>query len=157
MRILQKRSGILRVFIGRYWNKKESRKSQGYRRISLGKDPHRSSFLLGLSWFYRRFIRDHAKLAKPLTALLRGEEGRGRISKNASNRTLIYLYVNAREAFNKLKQTLASEEVMLAYPDYSKEFQLTTDASDYAIGAVLAREDKPIMFISRTLSKAEES
>jgi len=46
---------------------------------------------------------------------------------------------------------------MLAYPDYSKEFQLTTDASDYAIGAVLAQEDKPIIFISRTLSKAEES
>jgi len=45
--------------------------------------------------------------------------------------------------FNKLKQTLASEQVMLAYPDYSKEFQLTTDASDYAIGAVLAQADKP--------------
>jgi len=64
---------------------------------------------------------------------------------------------NAREAFNKLKQTLAFDEVMLAYPDYSKEFQLTTDPSDYAIGAVLAQEDKPKMFISRTLSKAEES
>jgi len=59
---------------------------------------------LGLSGFYRRFIRDFAKLAKPLTALLRGEEGRGRISKNASNRTPIYLDENAREAFNKLKK-----------------------------------------------------
>ncbi|GBO99878.1 Retrovirus-related Pol polyprotein from transposon gypsy [Eumeta japonica] len=45
---------------------------------------------------------------------------------------------------------------MLHYPDFTKEFQLTTDASEYALGAVLAQNDRPIMFISRTLSKAEE-
>jgi len=45
---------------------------------------------------------------------------------------------------------------MVIHPDFKKEFQLTTDASDYAIGAVLSQKDRPIMFISRTLSKSEE-
>ncbi|XP_075151143.1 uncharacterized protein LOC142225255 [Haematobia irritans] len=39
---------------------------------------------LGMSGFYRRFIKDYAKLAKPLTVLLRGEEGQ--MSKNMSSK-----------------------------------------------------------------------
>lgn len=46
---------------------------------------------------------------------------------------------------------------MLAYPNFNKEFSLTTDASNFALGAVLSQEDKPIIFISRTLSKTEEN
>jgi len=45
---------------------------------------------------------------------------------------------------------------MLIHPDFKKELQLTTDASNYAIGALLSQEDRPIMCISRTPSKAEE-
>ena len=46
---------------------------------------------------------------------------------------------------------------MLAYPNLNKEFELNTDASNYVIGAVLSLEDRPITFISRTLSKSEEN
>ncbi|XP_055619049.1 uncharacterized protein LOC129764211 [Toxorhynchites rutilus septentrionalis] len=49
---------------------------------------------------------------------------------------------------------------ILIYPDYNKPFILTTDASDFAIGAVLSQgdvgKDKPIHFASRTLSVTEE-
>lgn len=109
---------------------------------------------LGMSGFYRRFIRDYAKLAKPLTALLRGEEGRK--SKHTSAKTLISLGPDAKEAFNKIKASLTSSEVMLQYPDYKKDFHLITDASNYALGAVLEQDKKPIIFLSRTLNKAEE-
>lgn len=109
---------------------------------------------LGMSGFYRRFIRDYAKLAKPLTALLRGKEGR--MSKKVSAKIPITLNPAAIEAFEKIKDTLASSEVMLQYPDYQKDFHLTTDASNYALGAVLEQDNKPIIFISRTLTKAEE-
>lgn len=110
---------------------------------------------LGLASYYRRFIRDFAKLAKPLTSLLRGENGRA--SKNISKRTKIELDKEALDAFSKIRRTLASQDVILSYPNFSKEFQLTTDASNYAIGAVLEQDSRPITFISRTLTKTEEN
>lgn len=109
---------------------------------------------LGLSGYYRRFIRDYAKVAKPLSALLRGENGR--TSKTKSSKTEIHLDNEALEAFQKLKNSLTSTDLILMYPDFGKVFQLTTDASQFAIGAVLSQDDRPITFISRTLSKAEE-
>ncbi|GBP06331.1 Retrovirus-related Pol polyprotein from transposon opus [Eumeta japonica] len=101
-----------------------------------------------------RFVKDYAKLAKPLTQILRGEEGR--ISKNKSARNYITLNDEAVEAFVKLKNTLASQDIVLAYPDFSKDLELTTDASNFALGAVLSQNNRPIAFISRTLNKAEE-
>lgn len=109
---------------------------------------------LGLAGYYRRFIRDYAKLASPLTSLLRNEKGR--VSKNVSSKVKIDLDNNALEAFSKIKKSLTSRDVMLSFPDFDKEFELTTDASQYAIGAVLAQDGKPITFLSRTLSKTEE-
>lgn len=55
-----------------------------------------------------------------------------------------------------LKEILASEDVTLTYPDFSKSFDLITDASSHAIGAVLSQDGKPITMISRTLSGSEE-
>lgn len=109
---------------------------------------------LGLSGYYRRFVQDYAKIAKPLTTLLRGEEGR--ISKKQSAKIPINLNTEALEAFRKLKNSLISKDTLLSYPNYNECFELTTDASNYAIGAVLSQKDKPISFISRTLNKAEE-
>lgn len=49
---------------------------------------------------------------------------------------------------------------ILIHPDFGKEFILTTDASDYAIGAALPQgtlgKDGPIVFASKTLNKTEE-
>lgn len=107
-----------------------------------------------MSGYYRRFIKDFSKLAKPLTSLLRGEGGR--TSKNKSAKLEIHLDEEAKESFIKIKNSLTSEDVVLAYPDFSKDFELVTDASNFAIGAVLSQDDRPISFISRTLSRAEE-
>jgi hypothetical protein len=110
---------------------------------------------LGLSGYYRRFIYDYAKLAKPLTSLLRGEDGR--VSKSISKNKIINLTQDAIEAFEKIKNSLISKEVILSHPNFEESFELTTDASDYAIGAVLSQNDRPITFLSRTLNKTEES
>lgn len=62
----------------------------------------------------------------------------------------------AVEAFETIK-TLLQEQIELCQPDYSKPFELTIDASNYAIGAELSQNRRPITFISRTLSKTEQN
>ena len=115
---------------------------------------------LGLSGYYRRFVKDYAKIAKPLTKLLRGEDGHRQISKNQSKNTSIELDEQALNSFNILKEILSSNDI-LAFPDFEKPFILTTDASDKALGAVLSQQfhdgERPITFISRTLSRTEEN
>lgn len=102
---------------------------------------------LGILGYYRKFIRDFARIVKPLTSQLRKGE------KITHNKEFI-------ETFNRCKKLLTTSHI-LQYPDFSKPFVLTTDASNYAIGAVLSQgpigKDKPIAFASRTLAKAEEN
>ena len=65
-----------------------------------------------------------------------------------------------QNAFDTLKEKLITAPV-LKYPDFAQEFLLTTDASDYAIGAVLSQgtvgQDRPIAYASRVLSQAEQN
>ena len=63
-------------------------------------------------------------------------------------------------AFRTLKQRLMSKTI-LQYPDFSREFILTTDASNEGAGAVLSRgvigKDLPVAFASRSFNKAEKN
>ena len=100
---------------------------------------------LGLASYYRRFIKDFSTIAKPLHRLT--EKGR-----------LFTWTTECANAFAELKQRLITAPV-LAFPDYTKQFILDTDASQEGIGAVLSQEcngqEKVIAYASRTLSKAE--
>lgn len=58
------------------------------------------------------------------------------------------------DAFRKMKKVLA-KEVLLAYPDFSKPFEIHTDASHTQLGAVISQEGKPIAFYSRKLNPAQ--
>jgi hypothetical protein len=113
---------------------------------------------LGLASYYRRFIRNFAHIAKPLTNLTRGENAQ--VSANKSKNVKIELKETELKAFKELKDLLSSSEI-LAFPDFEKPFILTTDASDHAIGAVLSQgqigKDRPITYISRSLNKSEEN
>jgi len=98
-----------------------------------------SSFL-GLTGYYRKFVRNYAKIAKPLTKCLEGQNGK--VSKKASRKTLIQFDDSAVRDFNELNENLIAQ-VELVQPDL-------------AIGAVLSQEGKPITFISKTLTKTEQ-
>uniref|UniRef100_A0A0A1WWW7 RNA-directed DNA polymerase n=1 Tax=Zeugodacus cucurbitae TaxID=28588 RepID=A0A0A1WWW7_ZEUCU len=108
---------------------------------------------LGLASYYRCFIKDFASIARPLTEILKGENGL--VSKHKSRRVLIDFSEAQRNAFERLRNILASEDVILMYPDFKKPFDLTTDASANGIGAVLSQNGKPITMISRTLKDRE--
>jgi len=108
---------------------------------------------LGLSSYYRCFIRNYATIAKPLTELLKGDNGK--VSAHMSRKVQISLTAKQLETFDRLKNILMSEEVMLRYPNFKKCFDLTTDASGHGLGAVLSQEGRPITMISRTLRDKE--
>lgn len=100
---------------------------------------------LGLVGYYRRFIENFSKLTKPLTRLLKKDNP--------------FIWTNEQqESFDTLRKLLISPQI-LKYPDFSKEFVLTTDASNFAIGAILSQgeigKDLPIAYASRTLNSAE--
>ncbi|KAL1199582.1 putative mitochondrial protein [Cardamine amara subsp. amara] len=100
---------------------------------------------LGHAGFYRRFIKDFSKIVRPLTQLLCKE-----IKFEFDNACL--------EAFHTIKGALISAPNVQP-PDWSLPFEVMTDASDYAVGAVLGqRKDKKlhvIYYASRTLDEAQ--
>jgi hypothetical protein len=80
---------------------------------------------LGLCSYYRIFIPNFRKIAKPFTELL---------NKNAPSEW----NQRTEEPFVSLKEILTTEP-LLQYPDFSKPFVLTTDASNEALGAILSQ------------------
>ena len=56
-----------------------------------------------------------------------------------------------QQAFKDMKKIIASE-TLLAYPNFSKPFEIYTDASHTQLGAVVSQEGKPIAFCSRKLT-----
>lgn len=105
---------------------------------------------LGLTNYYRRFVRGYAEMAAPLNALT---------SKAANHADNFIWSPKCEVAFVLLKQALTTAPV-LAFPDYSRPFELYTDASRVAIGAVLSQRDNEhrehvVAYASRKLDKAE--
>ncbi|XP_021731029.1 uncharacterized protein LOC110697659 [Chenopodium quinoa] len=78
---------------------------------------------LGHAGFYRRFIQDFSKIAKPLTQLL---------LKDAT-----FEFTDAcMESFNRIKEALITAPIIQP-PDWDLPFEIMCDASDYAVGVVL--------------------
>ena len=95
---------------------------------------------LGLSGYYRKFIKGYSQIAQPLFNLLKTDAK--------------YIWeTNQDKAFENLKSILVNKPI-LQYPDFKKTFIVTCDAvlSQGKIGT-----DLPISFASRTLNKAEKN
>ena len=109
------------------------------------KSVHDVRSFLGLASYYRRFVRGFSEIARPLTELTRaGAEWKWSTSQHT--------------AFNRLKLALTTAPVLML-PDFGKQFVVTTDASDAAVGAILEQDFgnglPPIAFASRKLNNAE--
>ena len=122
-------------------------KLQSVRQFPVPQDVDSLRRFLGLAGYYRDFVPGFADIVQPLNDLTR--------KGVPYNWTVLCV-----ESFEKVKLLLLGAPV-LAYPDFQKEFVLTTDASDIGLGAILSQSvdgrDKPIHYASRPLSKAEKN
>lgn len=102
--------------------------------------------MLGTASYYRKYIKNFAKLAAPLTALL--------------HKGVKFIWSeDCQDAFEMIKSHLISAPV-LAFPIEDGDFRLDTDASDLGLGAVLSQlqngEEKVIAYASKTLSPSQQ-
>jgi hypothetical protein len=103
---------------------------------------------LGFANFYRRFIESFGHLARPLHALTRKDQP--------------WLWQKEQqEAFDELKKRFCTAPV-LTRPDTAKPFILETDASDYAVGAILSQKNEddewhPTAYFSKSFTEAERN
>nr|GEX56560.1 reverse transcriptase domain-containing protein [Tanacetum cinerariifolium] len=100
---------------------------------------------LGHTGFYRGFIHDFSKIARPMTHLLEKE-------------TPFVFSKDSVDVFETLKKNL-TEVSILVVPDWNLPFKLMCDASDFVIGAVLGQRKtkhfQPIHYASKTMTEAQ--
>jgi hypothetical protein len=104
---------------------------------------HQVRSFLGMAGYYRRFIPDFSRIAKPITELLK-------------NHVKFVWSLECDKAFEKLKKLLTTSPV-LAQPDIAKPFDVYCDASGIGIGCVLMQEGRVIAYASRQLKHHEEN
>jgi hypothetical protein len=92
----------------------------------------------------------------PLTSLV-GECGQTKTTKAKGTKKVPWHWdedeVHQRE-FDPIKATIA-KDVVLAYPDFDKVFEIYTDASSKQLGAVITQDNRPIVFFSWKLSDTQ--
>ena len=102
---------------------------------------------MGHAGFYRRFIKDFSKISRPLCRLL---------EKDAK----FDFDESCKSAFKEIKSRLVSTPIMLT-PDWSNEFEIMCDASDYEMGAVLGQRTekifKAIYYARKIFNEAQEN
>ena len=124
----------------------DPRKIEAVKAISVPSNLKGLRSFLGMASYYRRFIPNFSAVAHPLFALTRKD--------------VEFLWTpTCQQAFETLKRLL-TEAPLLAFPNFSADFMLETDASGVGLGAVLAQKQedgltRPIAFASRTLQKHE--
>ena len=103
---------------------------------------------LGMVGYYRRFVPEYAKMALPLTELLKHD-------------TPFSWEERQEQAFKELKMKMVKAP-MLVPPNFNKIFHVTSDASWFCVGIILwqygeDKEERPVYYCSRQMSPAKKN
>jgi len=140
--------GFLGVIIGEDGVRMEKEKVQGVVEWPVPKSVKDVQKFLGLANYYRRFVKDFAKIAKPLHEMTRKERKWSWGERQ-------------QKAFEELKERFTTEPVLVT-PDLDREMRVEVDASDFATEGVLSMkcEDerwRPVVYISKSLNEAKRN
>ena len=144
-RLFRKQANILGHKVGQGFIRPDQEKTEAVMKMKPPKNRTGVRSFLGMTSFFRKFIKDYAKTAKPLTQL--------------TSENVAWVWGKQQdEAFAALKTKLCEGPVLRA-PDWNKPWYLITDASSGAIGSWLAqRHDSvlhPVAYHSRQLKSNE--
>jgi len=140
--------GFLGVVIGPDGIEMEKEKVEGVLSWPQPKNVKNVIKFLGLTNYYRRFIKDFARVARPMNMLTRKDEK--------------WTWGdNQQKTFKELNQIFTTKSVLAAL-DLDKEFRVEVDASNYATGGVLSikcsdEKWRPVAFILKFLSDTEQN
>ena len=109
------------------------------------KDATQVRQFVGLTNYFRKFIKDYSTVAAPLMDL----------TKKNTDFATAWTDVHT-EAFEELKRALTSSPVLIL-PDFNKPFELVSDASLLGTGAVLLQEGKVVAYTSKKFIPAEKN
>ena len=142
------RGWILEVIIGPDRIRMEKKKVQEIVDWLVLKSMKDVQKFLSLANYYRQFVKDFAKIAKPLYEMTRKE-----IKWNWREKQ--------QKVFEELKERFTTEQVLVT-PDLDREIRVEVDVSDFAMGGVLSMkyEDKKWMlvtYISKLLNEAKKN
>lgn len=114
--------------------------------LSRPKNPADARKFLGVTSYYRRFLRNFSSIIEPITKL--------------TSKKHKFLWGDEQDkSFKAVKEALISDPI-LRLPDFKRKFYLTTDASDVGISGVLSQifddGEHPVQCISRVLTDTEK-
>jgi hypothetical protein len=109
---------------------------------------------LGTVQYYRDMWQKRSEMLAPLTDLLGECRETKATQKNKAKKKPWKWESIHQQVFDNVKATI-TKEVVLAYPDFTKLFEIYTDASMMQLGAVITQGNKPMVFFSRKLSEAQ--
>jgi hypothetical protein len=96
---------------------------------------------LGLTGYYRKFIRNYGIIAKPLASLLKQKA---------------FSWTNeVEEAFQSPKHAMCTTPVLIL-PDFNIQFEIETDVCDRGVGVVFTHNGHPVAFFSKALRVANQ-
>jgi hypothetical protein len=109
---------------------------------------------LGMVQYYRDLWARWSDMLAPLTSLV-GECSQTKSTKAKGTKKVPWHWDEVHQrAFDHVKATIA-KDVVLAYPNYSKVFEIYTDASCKQLGAVITQDNRPIALFSWKLSDTQ--
>jgi hypothetical protein len=134
--------------------KSQSNKVQAILAINLPTGVRQLRHFLGMVQYYRDLWARQSEMLAPLTSLV-GECSQTKTTKAKGTKKVPWHWDEVHQkAFDHVKATIA-KDVVLAYPDFNKVFEICTDASSRQLGAAITQDNIAIPFFSRKLSDTQ--